>query len=269
MQLQRQPVYPILDTGACERAGSDPFELVGLWRARGLSCFQLRAKGLDLAAYLELGAGLKARFPDAAIIANDRTAALDRRETFAGLHLGQGDWAAASPALRERLRQQARENQTAAPERRFVLGYSTHDSVQLAAALAAYQPASGPPAGEQALPLWSYVAVGPLNATPSKKEDLSPVLSENERAACWGVFARAASAATRQGATPPFLVAIGGIEAGNCEALLGASYRLLADPGLPNDCRLVPAVIGAGLRPATLDALIKNVALLMGENSLE
>ena len=249
-------------------------QLITAWLERGLAFFQLRAKDRPARAYLAMAADLKARHPGARILANDFAAlALSRRDIFSGLHLGQSDWRALAEPLRKSLIARARENRLRPVDENFVLGYSTHNQDELRAALVAWTTVDGltgtgdaAPVADVAvsvdMPLWSYVAIGPLRETGSKRAGLSPVLSDAERVEClraFGLFlANLSKKSGEDSDTFPFLVGIGGIDAENVVTLLG--------PGLT---RVIPAVIGAALRLDILDALIKNVALLMDQNSLE
>jgi thiamine-phosphate pyrophosphorylase len=178
-------VYPILDTAALSRRG---FEIVPFARALldgGAKILQFRHKGHFSRALFETMTSIAAlaRGAGAAFVVNDRAdlAAL----LGAGLHLGQDDL---PPALARRVAGEA-----------ALIGYSTHNARQLEAA--------------DAEPV-SYLAIGPVFATPSKEKP-DPALGLESLPAL------------RALAKKP-LVAIGGINRKTAPAILAAGVDSVA-----------------------------------------
>lgn len=161
-------VYPILDTATLDRHGIEPFSFCEALLEGGAKLVQFRHKGLfdrETVSLLERLAGL-AKAAGATLIVNDRT---DLAAVFGcGVHLGQTDL---PPELARKVLPPP-----------AIVGYSTHNSTQLAVA-----------AGEPV----DYVALGPIFGTSSKAKPDPVVGLDNLRS--WRLLA-----------TKP-LVAIGGI----------------------------------------------------------
>jgi thiamine-phosphate diphosphorylase len=218
-------VYPLLDIESCLARDVAPLALIETWLALGLDYCQLRAKHLDERSYLELAARLLSAAPAMRLLANDFVAALDFPASFSGLHLGQGDVAALGAADGLARLQERRRADPA-----FILGLSTHNLDQFAAALAAPG-------------LWSYVALGPCFSRAGKRGATEPVLGAD------GVekILRAA-AGERRDSPGPCVVFIGGVTAENYAAVAGAAREC----GL----RSVAAVIGSAFREQELQQIL-------------
>ncbi|MCS7314775.1 MAG: thiamine phosphate synthase [Bryobacterales bacterium] len=190
--LRLPRLYPILDTATLARCGLEPEEAARAMLEAGARILQLRHKGPFTRRLLEAALQISAlcRGRGASFIVNDRAdiALL----TDAGLHVGQDDL---PPAYARRLLGAGR-----------LLGFSTHNAEQLAAAL-----------GEPV----DYVAFGPIFATGSKL-DHDPVV---------GLAALPQLAAQAHAAGRP-LVAIGGITRARALEVLAAgadSVAVIAD----------------------------------------
>jgi thiamine-phosphate pyrophosphorylase len=178
-------IYPILDTETL-LARACPIELAAeAWLDAGAAILQLRHKGHWSRALFEDARRIaeRCRSHQALFIIDDRAdfAAL----LHAGLHLGQDDL---SPADARTM---------IAPD--AVLGFSSHNADQLAAAAA--QPVT-------------YVAFGPMFATTSKRNP-DPVVGLAELRKCRSL-------------TDKPLVAIGGITRGNAAAVFAAGADAVA-----------------------------------------
>jgi thiamine-phosphate pyrophosphorylase len=134
------PLYAMIDTGLCATRGLDPRVLADAFLRGGAQLIQLRDKSMSSSARLSLADDLvrRARAAGAAIIINDR-ADIARLSGAAGVHVGQDDLAV----------HEAR----AVVGAEAVVGVSTHDAAQIAAA--AHTSAS-------------YIAVGPIYGTSTK-----------------------------------------------------------------------------------------------------
>ena len=169
--------------------GYDPLAVVDIWLQQGIRLIQLRAKSLTFGPMTELASVIatRTRAVGATFIVNDRAdvAVLAGAD---GVHVGQTDL---SPADVRRL---------AGPA--AVVGISTHDDVQLAAAL---------------LEPVSYVAIGPVFETGTKASP-DPVVGLE------GVRRAAALAAS----VPLPVVAIGGLTPDRARAALDAGASSLA-----------------------------------------
>lgn len=234
--------YPILDLDTCRRDGLELEAVPERWRRfPGLTYYQLRAKDLDCNAYVRLAERLRLRYPEFAIIANDRyDAVLARPDGFAGLHLGQED-------LRD-LRDQGeilhrvRELHDSLPG--FVLGLSTHGPHQLQQALASSDA------------FWSYLAIGPCFPTDSKPGGVDPVLSVED------FHAAVLAASVEKEDVPACLVFIGGIHGQNVEALLeGFETAFQEPPG--HRPRPVVAAIQAALEDADISRILEKLSPYM------
>lgn len=178
------PVYPILDTILSRKMSQSHSELLRLWDSLGLKYYQLRAKDLTSRDYEKTARNLKKEFPCLHLIANDYLEiAMENRETFSGIHIGQEDKSVLKARLMERMFQ----------EKDFITGISTHSFLQLEK--------------ETAFP-WSYTAFGPLFSTHSK-ENPSVTVTAEEIGRVLDFFAKG-DRHERQD-----LVFIGGISAGN------------------------------------------------------
>jgi thiamine-phosphate pyrophosphorylase len=136
-------LYVIVTESLC---AGDPFETARAAIRGGAACIQLREKGLEDRALLERARRMAAvcREAGALFIVNDRPD-LARLSGADGVHLGQTDMAVADA------------RRVVGPER--LIGVSTHDAVQLRAAVDA------PP---------DYIAVGPMFASATKPQDHVP-----------------------------------------------------------------------------------------------
>lgn len=134
-------LYAIVDTEACARAGRTPADVSRAFLDAGVRLLQLRAKGLDSGAFVDLARRIQADVAAAGarLVINDR-ADVAAIASAAGVHVGQDDLSAA----------EARE--IVGPE--AIVGVSTHTEPQIHAALDA--------------PL-SYLAVGPTFGTRTKE----------------------------------------------------------------------------------------------------
>ena len=188
-------VYPILDTESLARRASSLSIAAAAFLDAGAGILQIRHKGhwsRDVFGEAELVARL-AREAGAILIVNDR--ADIAMLLGAGLHIGQDDL---SPRDARRL---------TGPD--AILGFSTHNSVQLAAA-------GGEPV--------NYVAFGPVFATASK-ENPDPVTGTAELIRVRALVEQP-------------LVAIGGITLENARDTLaaGADSVAVISALLPEPC---------------------------------
>ena len=133
-------LYPIIDTGVCTAAGQDPAAVADACLAGGARILQLRDKTGSSAAFLALADRLaqRARAFDALLVVNDR-ADIARLSGASGVHVGQDDLDIVD--VRRIVGSAA------------VVGISTHDEVQIDAALETDA---------------TYVAVGPIFGTATK-----------------------------------------------------------------------------------------------------
>jgi len=195
-------IYPILDTDALGRRSLTLAAAAEAFLQGGARILQIRHKGRWSRAMHQDAiqvAELCRRF-GAIPIVNDR--ADFARLLSAGLHLGQDDLAPAD--ARGLLGASA------------VVGFSSHNAAQLAAAAA--EPVN-------------YVALGPIFST-SSKQNPDPVVGLEELRRCRAVISKP-------------LVAIGGITAGNAPAVFEAGADsvaviadLLPDPATSGSLRL-------------------------------
>lgn len=180
-------LYAIVDAGLASRAGRTPVGLARACLAGGARLLQLRAPGVDTATLVDWTREVVAlaRRRDARVVVNDRcdVALMAGAD---GVHVGQDDLPAG--AARDLLGPSA------------VLGLSTHDAAQVAAAL---------------LEPVSYLAIGPVHATRTKDTGYAAVGLEAVRQA-----ARAA------GDRP--VVAIGGITLETAPAVVAAGAASVA-----------------------------------------
>ena len=187
MEANWPRLYAVIDAESAARAGWTPVELARAYIDGGARLLQLRAPGVDtatLVAWAQQVVALAAP-RGARVIVNDRCdAAL--LSGAAGVHVGQDDL---PPRVARRLLGPA-----------AVVGVSTHDAAQAAAALR--QPAS-------------YLAVGPVHDTRTKDTGYAAVGLEAVR--------RAARAAAGRP-----VVAIGGITVENAPAAVAAGAASVA-----------------------------------------
>jgi thiamine-phosphate pyrophosphorylase len=180
-------LYAVLDADVAARHGWAPLDLGRAFLEGGARLIQLRAKTAPAGWLLTLADQLvpAAAAAGASIIINDR-ADVARLAGAAGVHLGQHDLAAA----------EARQ----VLGRAAVIGWSTHETSQIAASVAA--------------PI-DYVAVGPVYRTATKDTGYEPV----------GV-ALVGEAARRAGGRP--VVGIGGITLDSAPAVIAAGAAAVA-----------------------------------------
>lgn len=178
--------YPIVDTGFLAKIGTDPLDFASVLARAGVRIAQYRHKGeITRARFEEIEAIAKLfRKAGAAFIVNDRAdiAVAVRAD---GVHIGQDD---IPPGDARRI---------IGPD--LLLGYSTHNAEQLAAA--ATEPVD-------------YLAVGPIFHTRSK-ENPQPVLGVEQLPKLRSLTAKP-------------LVAIGGVALENAAELLAAGADSLA-----------------------------------------
>ncbi len=178
-------VYPILDTELLARRSSSLSDAAAAFLDAGAGILQIRHKGhwsRDIFAEAELVARL-AREAGATLIINDRADIAMLLD--AGLHIGQDDL---SPRAARRL---------IGPD--AVLGFSTHNAAQLAAA-------GGEPV--------TYLAFGPVFQTASK-QNADPVTGLDELRRCRALVEQP-------------LAAIGGITLENAADVLAAGADSVA-----------------------------------------
>jgi thiamine-phosphate pyrophosphorylase len=134
------PLYAIVDTAVCLERAIDPRVLADAFLRGGARLIQLRDKSTSGSERLLLADDVvrRARASGAAVVINDR-ADIARLSGADGVHLGQGDVSVADAR--------------AVVGDAAVVGVSTHDAAQIAAA-----------AGTSA----SYIAVGPIYKTSTK-----------------------------------------------------------------------------------------------------
>lgn len=178
--------YPIIDTAYLGTVGTDPVEFARLLIGAGVRIAQYRHKAEFTRARFEEVDLISKLFIEAEVpfIVNDR-ADIARAVGAAGVHVGQDDL---SPVDVRRI---------IGPG--IILGYSTHNADQLAAADS--QPVD-------------YLAIGPMFETPSKQNP-DPVV-------------RIESLSELRKLTTKPLVAIGGISLGRASEVLSAGADSLA-----------------------------------------
>ena len=134
------PLYAILDVGLCRERRLQPLAVLDAFLDGGARLIQLRDKVSPSGEFLALAdiAAARARAAGATLIVNDRTdiAAMAKAD---GVHVGQEDLGV----------EQARR--VVGPD--AIVGLSTHDDAQIAAALRTTA---------------SYIAVGPIYGTATK-----------------------------------------------------------------------------------------------------
>lgn len=133
------PIYPIIDTDACDARALDPLAVAAACVRGGAKLLQLRVKAWPSARFLALADEMvrASASGGAKVIVNDR-ADIARLAGASGVHVGQDDLPPAS--VREIFPDGA-------------IGLSTHDRAQVDEALASAA---------------DYVAVGPIYATSTK-----------------------------------------------------------------------------------------------------
>ena len=139
------PLYAILDVGLCRERRLEPLAVLDAFLDGGARLIQLRDKASSSDAFLALAdaAVARGRQAGATIIVNDRAdiAAMAKAD---GVHLGQEDLGV----------EQTRR--VVGPD--AIIGLSTHDDAQIAAALTTTA---------------SYIAVGPIYGTSTKETGYS------------------------------------------------------------------------------------------------
>jgi len=138
-------LYPILDVDLCRERGLDPLALLDAFLTGGARFFQLRDKSSSSAARLALADAVCARVHAAGgrLIVNDRPD-LARMCGADGVHVGQDDMSV--------------EDARRVVGPGAIVGVSTHDEAQIAAAQATSA---------------SYIAVGPIYGTATKETGYS------------------------------------------------------------------------------------------------
>jgi thiamine-phosphate pyrophosphorylase len=205
-------LYAILDLDAAGSRGLTPAAVAAAWLQAGVRLMQLRAKPLSFGPMLELATDLvrQGRAAGAAVVVNDR-ADVAKLAGAAGVHVGQDDLSAAD--VRAMLGPAA------------IVGVSAHSPDEVAAACR---------------PEVSYVAIGPVFATGSKR-------SPEPAVGLSGV--REAARIARRAGHP--LVAIGGITIDRAPEVLAAGAASVA----------VIAGLLAGETAATARAWLEAVGL--------
>jgi thiamine-phosphate pyrophosphorylase len=162
------PLYAIIDTAACASRGLDPRVVTAAYLRGGARLLQLRGKTEPGGELLALADDFvaQARRAGAALVVNDR-ADVARLSGAAGVHVGQDDLGV--------------EEARAIVGVPAIVGVSTHDEAQIAAAAASSA---------------SYIAVGPIFETATKAT---------------GYGARGLALVRRAAVTGKPVVAIGGI----------------------------------------------------------
>jgi thiamine-phosphate pyrophosphorylase len=186
------PLYVICDSDACRRAGWTLIDFASACLNGGARLLQVRAKREPSGRLLDDTLAIVERAGNSAqVIVNDRVD-IAHLAAAAGVHVGQEDLSPAEVRL--------------VIGERAVVGWSTHTTTQLDAALA--QPIS-------------YVAIGPVFATSTKSTGYEPL-----------GLAPVADAAARTAEQRLPLVAIGGITLDRAEAVLAqgaASVAVIGD----------------------------------------
>jgi len=115
------PLYPIIDTGLCAVRAIDPRALAEAFLRGGARLIQLRDKSVMSSERLSLADDLvrRARAAGAEIVINDR-ADIARLSGADGVHVGQDDLMV--------------DDARAVVGERAIVGVSTHDETQIAAA---------------------------------------------------------------------------------------------------------------------------------------
>ena len=269
--LNNLHTYPILDLDSLEKRGIEPGQLLEMWQTLGLGYYQLRAKRLDRERYMALARRLKSDWPEMLIIANDfLDEALEHRDVFHGVHLGQEDLAALTKEQKKRLSDLAPTGRLSriaptgrlgdlAPTGRlgrseptghssdhaptdkpgFIIGISTHNPGQVREALRYYR-------GEGGIP-WSYLAVGPILPTASKPKGRDPVIPRAEREE---IFSAIAGIVSKGAEEAPATVLIGGLDAAGLGAIIPEGFKARFG--------FIPiiAVISAAMDKASLESLL-------------
>lgn len=178
-------LYPIVDVDLCRERGLDPLAVLLGFLAGGARLIQLRDKTSASAARLDLArkGAVAAAASQARLIVNDR-ADVARLAGASGVHVGQEDLSV--------------EEVRAIVGPAAIVGISTHDAAQLAAA---------------ARTSATYVAVGPIYDTSSKET---------------GYAARGLDLIRRAAALGRPVVAIGGITLARAPDVLAAGASSVA-----------------------------------------
>ncbi len=133
-------LYPLIDTHVCAARKHDPVALAQAYLAGGARLLQLRCKGPSSGAFLDLADRLVAvtGAAGATLVINDR-ADIARLSRAGGVHVGQQDLSVADARALVGVR--------------TIVGVSTHDELQIDAALETTA---------------TYIAVGPVFGTTTK-----------------------------------------------------------------------------------------------------
>jgi thiamine monophosphate synthase len=199
-------LYPILDMDTCLLLNQNETGIVSLWRRNGLAYFQLRAKGYSEEFYIRRAEVLKSEFPDMSIIANDfASAAVQRSDLFAGLHIGQEDLLLLDQNGIDRINR-------CVEGAGFIVGLSTHNLSQVRSVI------DGRRFRDSVR--WSYIAVGPVFATGSKPLGRDPVIMEEERRS---ILAAIGGSIRAGGALEVIL--IGGLNSKNYTQVIPLDFR--------------------------------------------
>jgi thiamine-phosphate pyrophosphorylase len=186
-------LYPVLDVALCGDRGLDPLAVLEAFLAGGARFIQLRDKSASSSARLALAEAAAARVHAAGgrLIVNDR-ADIARLSGADGVHVGQDDLSV--------------EAARAIAGAGAIVGVSTHDDEQVAAALATSA---------------TYIAVGPVFGTATKDTGYGARGTE---------FVRRAAEAVRRHASgrPVPIVAIGGITIARARDVFAAGASSVA-----------------------------------------
>jgi thiamine-phosphate diphosphorylase len=236
-EVDRNPfpgrVYPILDLDTVRKFSISEKKLLSMWKAAGIRSYQFRAKSFSEEEYLSHGEYLHSLEPSLKIIANDHLKlALNRDDLFSGIHLGQEDLELLDSRLLQNLEEKAISG-------RILCGVSTHSIEELSRISGAFT-------GDEGIKIhWTYIAVGPVFQTISKKENLSPVLNNDVKLEMISLLKR-----IRGGDSFPEVVFIGGISAENIKNLL--DFRPIRESGIKH----IVSVIGAAARIGELSKIL-------------
>ncbi len=207
-------VYPILDKQVLSSMNLEPDSVLSLWRRMGITCYQYRAKGVDRESYLSQVRKQKELFPDMQIIANDYVDVFcNNNDLFKGIHIGQGDLDDLNSEILSRFLGILKTR------KETIAGISTHNLGEIKRVTREY---TGKDGIRWEIP-WSYIAMGPVASTTSKKEDLSPITSNEQRDE---MFRWIINHWSSEGdpAMPVNVVLIGGINPQNLQSVLNSDF---------------------------------------------
>ncbi len=223
--------YPILNIEYSNKI-SELKKCLDMWAECGINYYQLRAKDVQEEKYIKLAQKLHKYKPNMKIIANDFVcAAIEYRNIFSGLHIGQKDYAKLSKTIQEKLQIISLQNKN------FVIGLSTHNAKQIQNAL------------QMSINL-SYIALGPCFITPSKNKKILLPLDKKIFTASLQVMC----SAIQNKETDISFVFIGGIQKNTIvsltQKLLCSSEKLYASSAI--------ATIQAAKEKTSIYAIIKS-----------